>query len=873
MARKQKMKVYHGIPKNIVDEHTLFYADYNYIRDNICYENSYYLDRGYKDSAVGLACNKVINVKAGTFDFSATPFTIDIVVENLKSGSSEDMWGCLVGLGVGTTADTNHMDKIISILNHKKNEVHSVGVFGAYVMGNELQTDDTLFIRLAYDGDKTVRGYVNGKLTGQNQINPSDLAKWTGDKNYVLCINTGHNWQGKRNNCYVSEFRISNIDRGDYFPNLPQDFIEGKAIIKPKMSQQQIKGDPAYSQITNIKVPAYVGSNTKLYVIQSDKKGTLLHNPEVFDVDSATTWQVNSSFKLKGLNNEVISGVADANTALCKITDSPSATVLKVDDVSALSVGDTFRMYRKSQSASNFSSLYTITNINTATKEVTTTEQHSTQVIQDGWICLVETTTSSSSPTVTTKEGTVVNGTWSGLGTSEAKFTLENNENIQGKDLYVEYSLVMPYGNSDFPELPSVVETAWEENGVEMKPVSEIIIIDDFRGKIATSDKQCPHRLSYGNVTDPTTHLLPNQFNQAVSQLYYGRLAEFNGDTETIACKKAGGIPQQLFSFNLIEVVERKLGCEIPGANKVQWLRNNILTFACTAYGKGVGPSGAKYVINNYYPGDKRWFNDFKTHTYATISPVTYEQSEGWISRSIDDNGFVHFLVYTDASSASVQSAIATDYVRIRVKLKVPTAFTALYCENTRAREDKCNPILIQNETKTVRRYLPSKAPFATEYKYIQMKKQAIDHDILNNAFDNSNSYATTQGTGSYATNCQLWRYKNIINLLNLGLINPYEYNNEGLYTNPFTAKIHTTFISERSDGYIGNNLRFMPCQSYDVPKYLVFKPYITAIGGELKLSIASSEVTRSTAGSSYASQLSKSEFAAFELPNRPLIK
>lgn len=847
------MKVYHGIPKSIIDEHTIFYADFD--GSGIPVVGS--IDKpgnisGYKHSPIGYHPTSGGNIICTTTK-ATDVFTIDMFVPKFPKVTNGNK-------GIMTLKSSAGNDLVHIQIPSQQDYLALVTITnGGWQRLTNSQQD--CFVRLVVNKGK-ITTYINGKkFVDYPKIDMPNFNEIRMELHPSL-------WQG------VCDLHISDIDRGDYFPNLPQDFIEGKAIIKPRMGQQQVKGDPMQSQSTQLTVHAHAAGDWSLYnPVPANGAHSSYNNPEL-SVAGGTNWAQGSFVRITGLNGEVISGVVDADTAVAFITENSSGTTrtIKVSDVSKLSVGDTFKI-GFIKGGTWFSTDKTIESIDVANKTITWTI-HSTVETVSTLMCIYETTASSSCPTVKTKGGTDVVGTWSGLGTNVATFTLGNNTtNLQGQDLYVEYALTMPHGNSDFPELPHTIEKAWEENGIEMKPVNEIVITDDLKGKIANSDKECPHKLYYSGTSNPTTCLLPKQFKLPAIQIYYDRLDDLDGTTESVACTNAGGIPQQLFSFNLIEVVERKLGCEIPDANKAQWLRNNIITFACTAYGTGAGPSGPKYIINNYYPGDNRWFNDFKTHTSATISPVTYEQSEGWISRSIDDNGFVYFLVYTEASSASVQSAISTDYVRLKVKLKTHATFTTLYCENTGAREDKCNPILIQKETKTVKRYLPSKAPFVTECKYIKANKQKINHDILNNAVDNGRSYATTQGTGNYAVYGQSWRYKNIINLLNLELIQPYEYNNEGLYTNPFTSKVHTTFISEYSDGYIGNNLRFMPCQAYDVPKYLVFKPYIVAVNGELKLSIASSEVTRSVAGSSYASQLSKSEFAAFELPNRPLIK
>ena len=247
-------------------------------------------------------------------------------------------------------------------------------------------------------------------------------------------------------NFSISDFHLSNIDRGDYFPNLPQDFIDGKAVIKPRMGQQQIKGDPMYSQVTNLKVEAFTGVEYPTLV--DNNYYMHRHNPEL-SVKGANHWNAGSSFRIKGLNGEVISGVIDTDTALCRIEKCVSNYSFIVNDVSKLVEGDLFKIMTTHFNDYDIH-VRTITNIDPLTKTITFSgPEVNGNAVANGWNILVEVTASSSSPTVKTKEGTNVVGTWSGLGTNEATFTLGENTSITGQDLYVTYALTMPKGNTD----------------------------------------------------------------------------------------------------------------------------------------------------------------------------------------------------------------------------------------------------------------------------------------------------------------------------------------------------------------------------------------------------------------------------------------
>lgn len=716
MARKEKMKVYHGLPKSITDNHTLFYADFDGKTPPLLYEDPKYSHRGFGNpSPTGYALNKTAFYDIGQLSLGEGAFTIEFWVSNLVSGSSSDSWGGLVCIGKMYNSDYT-MEKIFSLLNARSqvpNDVKLLESSQNIIYSGSLQTDNYLHIRVTYDGKQTVRGYVNGNLTGTSTISQSELEKWKAPTRYVVGLNIGHNYQSTRNSCYISDLHISNVDRGDYFPNLPQDFIEGKAIIKPRMGQQQIKGDPMYSQVTELKVPHYTGTE---YDLSNQNPDNLTYkcfdHPELSTYGS-DTWNAQSAIKIKGLNGELISGVVDTDTALAKVTGYPDIRTVQVDDISKIKVGDKFLVYYPQ--ANNWlegTTQRTVESIDTQNKTVTVTDHMGWNVdTTKGVAYILEVTASSSSPVVKTQDGTNVVGTWSGLGTNEATFTLGDNSNITGKDLYVTYSLIMPYGNSDFPQLPHTVERAYDENGIEMRPVTEIVIVDDFRGKISGSTKECPHISSY--KASPS-HIHPNDFSKD-SFVDYNSIGYLDDSYNRLTNEQSGNVSRQLFSFNIIEMVERKFGVEIPGNNKVQWLKDNLDNYCkCTAYGYGASTS-PMYTISSWSIKDNSWTDNTAgaTHYNNFISPVTYTSTV--FTDRIDKKGFAHFVVFTKASDGANPSILFTDYVSLEIKLKIDSTFTTFYRENKRAREDKCNPVLIQKETKTVKRYLPSKEPFVTE--------------------------------------------------------------------------------------------------------------------------------------------------------------
>lgn len=741
MARKQKMKVYHGIPKSITDEHTLFYESCDGKLDNsytVINPISFYPNvTGYGvygttidefNFALTTECN--IQTKVFTVDFWAT----------MKTPVNSSYAGRLFEI----TFNNNSNYKIRLEKDSSNDRFHlwenANLVYGEFDFSSA-NVNKPHHFRIIFKVGDYCKMYIDGKEP--NIVHYQN--KLTTSFEYISHIRLcGANFS-------VSDFHISNIDRGDYFPNLPQDFIEGKAIIKPRMGQQQIKGDPMYSQVSTIKIPAYVGDNINLYQIQSNQKGTLIDNPEVFDVDSATTWQLNSSFKIKGLNGEVISGVIDTDTALCKVlsygdgkilhTETIDKKVIKVSTVNALSVGDTVILNNTLEGGTS-ALTRTVVSIDSTKNLVTFQEETNSSNMARYY--LFEITTTSSVPIVKTSDGTTVTGTWSGLGTNEATFTLGENSNITGKDLYVQYALTMPYGNSDFPELPYSIEKAWGENGVEMKPTSTIQIFDDFKHKISNSIKECPHE---SKMAWESTLQAPSLFTKDnVSTSHFNSISELDGVTLNCAVNSNGKIPQQLFVFDIIELIERKLGCEIPSANKVEWIKNNYERINIKYTGYGTSPSGNLVKLVLFNQQLNTWMENWLTFTESSPTTKSGDFSGNTDVNNLIVNGKLYLLAYTNASDGVNASNIFTDYISIRIDLKVDSTYTALYCENIRAREDKCNPVLIQKETKTVKRYLPSKEYFVTENTKLPYKDNVKTEtgEIL---YVLPNKVVTTNGT------------------------------------------------------------------------------------------------------------------------------
>lgn len=778
MSRKEKMKVYHGIPKSVTDEHTIFYASFDGTVIPEIGNEPTVTTPSFTPNATGLGVSTNLCIPTLRLD-NKYVYTCDLWVDTSVISSLKGTTNQLYIMRGREKSDTNNSfllyyvgtNNIIYITCDKKS--------GSYAQTYATMPLDSKFTHFRVVS--TISGlkvYINGIIVMSIDI------PYTDRYDFDMLYNSMSGQRYTTNK--ICDLHISDIDRGDYFPNLPQDFIEGKAIIKERLGQQQIKGDPLYSQVTTVTIPAYVGSNTNLYYINSDGTGNLLTNPEVINVNHASEWSSGASFKIKGLNGEIISGVIDSDTALCRVVEYARFLIntyfdIKVSDTSKLAVGDTLRiLYNKGNIFTvpdDILHVRAIKDSTTVTLECTNTSGTIDANTYETY--LIESTASSSSPVVKSEDGTTVVGTWSGLGTNEATFTLGTNTDLFGKDLYVTYSLNIPNGNSDFPELPYSVDRAYNEVGLEMNPVTEIVIEDDFRGKVMGDLVNCPHISKFHNYTT-----LVNPTDNWAGELptsNYNLMQSLDGTTNPVLNTLNNHIPQQLFSFNLIEMVERKLGCEIPSRDKVQWLIDNIIELTAYYCGYGISPQGNSVTMNMHFEGQD-WSYYPSTHKQSYAYGITRTITSS-ISKIIKSDGFVYVIAYTNASDGVTQSAIYTDYVNLEIKLKTDSTFTTLYCDNKRAREDSCNPVLVQKETKTVKRYLPSKECFITECLYLPYRKNASLNNGIIMAIQKE-KVVSTCGTGSYVANDEQGAIKDYLHILPplSDGSQPYDYSNEVIW-------------------------------------------------------------------------------------------
>jgi hypothetical protein len=204
------------------------------------------------------------------------------------------------------------------------------------------------------------------------------------------------------------------------------------------------------------------------------------------------------------------------------------------------------------------------------------------------------------------------------------------------------------------------------------------VLMADFAGKVAGSTVENPHIVKAGATS---TLQAPSAFTGELSAATYPLLAALGGGTYNWAASPAkttaGFYDMHLFSFNLIEHIERTYGT-IPKttvADKVAWIKDNVAILKGHWYGFGSSPAGNKAIFHRWSVTHNSWNGVNASHVSGSVTKITNSFSAtggetGRIIDAVDSTGFVHFLAYADPSDGVTASTINTDYVNLEVELK-----------------------------------------------------------------------------------------------------------------------------------------------------------------------------------------------------------
>ncbi|MGD6899346.1 BppU family phage baseplate upper protein [Bacillus infantis] len=200
--------------------------------------------------------------------------------------------------------------------------------------------------------------------------------------------------------------------------------------------------------------------------------------------------------------------------------------------------------------------------------------------------------------------------------------------------------------------------------GAQLDTRPQIIRIANFQDKVAGSTVENPH-VAYAAPLSLQGLPTPSQATFEVTG--YPAISALGGGSYPVPRSNAGAQGHTVFSFNLIEEIERNVG-KIPKstvADKVQWLKDNLAKLTCNWWGYGSSVGGNKASLASYKPSTSNWYTQsVNLQNYALLRTTTN------VSQDIDSSGFSHFLAYAEPSDGQTASTINTDYVELEIELK-----------------------------------------------------------------------------------------------------------------------------------------------------------------------------------------------------------
>lgn len=238
-------------------------------------------------------------------------------------------------------------------------------------------------------------------------------------------------------------------------------------------------------------------------------------------------------------------------------------------------------------------------------------------------------------------------------------------------------------GNSE-----SNIHTDYVKLDIELKPTAQlntrgkIIVVDNFEGKVVGSKVENPHYASYKGGTVIPDNKTGVELSQTTG---YDRLSTLNGDVTVVSSPGAGTIGSHTFTFNLIEMVERKVG-KIPAVDltgKVAWIRKNVFNFTISWHGFGIGPNGNMAKVKIWDAIAKDWgvltreitSNEIRSAKFNRTSFYNDDRYMEATNRMIDSEGCMSIIAYAEPSDGVTNSAIRTDYVEMEIELRQDADF------------------------------------------------------------------------------------------------------------------------------------------------------------------------------------------------------
>lgn len=198
----------------------------------------------------------------------------------------------------------------------------------------------------------------------------------------------------------------------------------------------------------------------------------------------------------------------------------------------------------------------------------------------------------------------------------------------------------------------------------------------DFSNKESGSDDKNPHWASavHGLNELPS----PSDFKTELVQLRYDSLKILDGQ-KTIVNTVAGTANQYPcleHKWDIVEIIKRELSEDffvdrgaIDKASQATVAKKIIVSpLESSAWGFGTCPSGNSLKIANHINGVGWQTDQLPPNTTNLVKQITARNTA---TPSIDDEGFLRTIIYTEASSKTVQSQINVDYGNLVFSIEI----------------------------------------------------------------------------------------------------------------------------------------------------------------------------------------------------------
>ncbi|QKE74781.1 hypothetical protein HPK19_19470 [Arthrobacter citreus] len=164
----------------------------------------------------------------------------------------------------------------------------------------------------------------------------------------------------------------------------------------------------------------------------------------------------------------------------------------------------------------------------------------------------------------------------------------------------------------------------------------------------------------------------------------YSNLFVLDGSISQQSTTVNGAMAQQLFQFDLIQIIERSQGAAIwqgaaTLAQKIVVAKNILTNVLVRWHGYASGPGGNKATVARWPISGVYSAYDLANifHTNGSITQLQIGSDVSSINSTLQNDGCLYYLTYANyASDGTTASVINTDYVKIDLTFNNPIGGT-----------------------------------------------------------------------------------------------------------------------------------------------------------------------------------------------------